>query len=189
LSLPFSLSTLCKLRCTSCKKRANHRITNPTLLIAIAFLAGGFAAINKFAPEPVQFGDRTITQKHLYIGLFVIGKLSPTGDIVPGTDDQVFLYYGSHRLCRPSSGWSDLLLFSSSVMPVSWNQESSQSTQESRVSNHAERKSCNNTSCLYSCITSYNRSCPSPWAPRQGPPVQVPHPQHPLGYIPPDPFS
>jgi hypothetical protein len=87
LSLPFSLSTLCKLRCTSCKKRANHRITNPTLLIAIAFLAGGFAAINKFAPEPVQFGDRTITQKHLYIGLFVIGKLSPTGDIVPGTDD------------------------------------------------------------------------------------------------------
>jgi hypothetical protein len=27
------------------------------------------------APEPVQFGDRTITQKHLYIGLFVIGEL------------------------------------------------------------------------------------------------------------------
>jgi hypothetical protein len=26
------------------------------------------------APEPVQFGNQTITQKHLYITLFVIGK-------------------------------------------------------------------------------------------------------------------
>jgi len=67
---------LCKLG-GSVRERGklNDRITNPTLLIAIAFLAGGFAAINKFAPEPVQFGDRTITQKHLYIGLFVIGEL------------------------------------------------------------------------------------------------------------------
>ncbi|WWC72195.1 uncharacterized protein I206_106155 [Kwoniella pini CBS 10737] len=48
-------------------------ITNPLLLIAIAFLAGGFAAINKFAPEPLQVGSQTITQKHLYTGLFVIG--------------------------------------------------------------------------------------------------------------------
>ncbi|WWC91898.1 uncharacterized protein L201_006847 [Kwoniella dendrophila CBS 6074] len=48
-------------------------LTNPLLLIAIAFLAGGFAAINKFAPEPVQVGSQTITQKHLYTGLFVIG--------------------------------------------------------------------------------------------------------------------
>ncbi|WVW86355.1 hypothetical protein I302_108399 [Kwoniella bestiolae CBS 10118] len=48
-------------------------LTNPLLLIALAFLAGGFAAINKFAPEPVQVGSQTITQKHLYIGLFVIG--------------------------------------------------------------------------------------------------------------------
>ncbi|CAL1707353.1 unnamed protein product [Somion occarium] len=48
-------------------------LTNPLLLIAMGFLVGGFAAINRFAPDPVQFGDRTITQKHLYIALFVIG--------------------------------------------------------------------------------------------------------------------
>ncbi|WRT70043.1 uncharacterized protein IL334_007037 [Kwoniella shivajii] len=48
-------------------------LTNPLLLIALAFLAGGFAAINKFAPDPVQMGSQTITQKHLYTGLFVIG--------------------------------------------------------------------------------------------------------------------
>lgn len=48
-------------------------LTNPLLLIALGFLVGGFAAINKWAPDPVQFGDHTVTQKHLYIGLFVIG--------------------------------------------------------------------------------------------------------------------
>ncbi|WVO19533.1 uncharacterized protein IAS62_000820 [Cryptococcus decagattii] len=48
-------------------------ITNPLLLIALAFLAGGFAAINKFAPEPMQVGDHIITQKSLYTALFVIG--------------------------------------------------------------------------------------------------------------------
>lgn len=50
-----------------------HSITNPLLLIALAFLAGGFAAINKFAPEPMQVGDHIITQKSLYTALFVIG--------------------------------------------------------------------------------------------------------------------
>lgn len=48
-------------------------LTNPLLLIALAFLVGGFAAINRFIPEPVQMGDQLITQKHLYTALFVIG--------------------------------------------------------------------------------------------------------------------
>jgi len=48
-------------------------LSNPVLLIALGFLVGGFAAINKLAPEPMQFGDTVITQKSLYTGLFVIG--------------------------------------------------------------------------------------------------------------------
>jgi len=48
-------------------------LTNPLLLIAMGFLVGGFAAINKFAPEPMQVGDHIVTQKSLYTGLFVIG--------------------------------------------------------------------------------------------------------------------
>ncbi|KAL1755629.1 PRA1 family protein-domain-containing protein [Schizophyllum commune] len=52
---------------------ATQVITNPLLLISVGFLVGGFMAINKWAPEPMQVGDHTITQKHLYTGLFVIG--------------------------------------------------------------------------------------------------------------------
>lgn len=70
---------------------SNARITSPLLLIAIVFLVGGFAAINRFgasrrntppeciltthltAPEPMQVGDHVITQKSLYTALFVIG--------------------------------------------------------------------------------------------------------------------
>jgi len=48
-------------------------LTNYLLLISLAFLVGGFAVINKFAPDATQFGDHTVTQKHLYITLFVIG--------------------------------------------------------------------------------------------------------------------
>jgi hypothetical protein len=48
-------------------------LTNPLLLIAIGFLVGGFAAINRFIPEPVAFGDTIVTQKSLYTALFVIG--------------------------------------------------------------------------------------------------------------------
>ncbi|KAG6831685.1 hypothetical protein H0H92_008328 [Tricholoma furcatifolium] len=48
-------------------------LTNPLLLFSLAFLVFGFAAINKFAPEATQFGEHTVTQKHLYTGLFVIG--------------------------------------------------------------------------------------------------------------------
>jgi len=47
-------------------------ITNPLLLIALSFLIGGFAAINKFAPDPTS-SDSPVTQKNLYVGLFVIG--------------------------------------------------------------------------------------------------------------------
>jgi len=48
-------------------------ISKPQLLFAIGFIVFGFAAINKFAPEVTQIGEHTITQKHLYTGLFVIG--------------------------------------------------------------------------------------------------------------------
>jgi len=48
-------------------------LTNYILLISLAFLVFGFAAINRFAPEATQFGEHTITQKHLYTALFVIG--------------------------------------------------------------------------------------------------------------------
>ncbi|KAG7098757.1 hypothetical protein E1B28_000666 [Marasmius oreades] len=48
-------------------------ISNYLLLFALIFLIGGFIAINKFAPEPVQMGEHTITQKHLYGVLFVVG--------------------------------------------------------------------------------------------------------------------
>ncbi|TDL25901.1 ER to Golgi transport-related protein [Rickenella mellea] len=48
-------------------------ITNPILLISLGFLIGGFIAINRFAPDPIQMGDHVVTQKSLYIGLFVIG--------------------------------------------------------------------------------------------------------------------
>jgi len=48
-------------------------ITSPLLLLSLGFLVGGFAAINRFAPEPVQVGDHVVTQKSLYTGLFIIG--------------------------------------------------------------------------------------------------------------------
>jgi len=48
-------------------------ITNPLLLLSLIFLVGGFAAINKFAPDPIQVGEHVVTQKSLYTGLFVIG--------------------------------------------------------------------------------------------------------------------
>ncbi|EPQ29333.1 uncharacterized protein PFL1_03088 [Pseudozyma flocculosa PF-1] len=48
-------------------------LTSPILLVAIFFLVGGFWAINRFAPEPMQVGEHVVTQKSLYTGLFVIG--------------------------------------------------------------------------------------------------------------------
>ncbi|KAH8814749.1 ER to Golgi transport-related protein [Flagelloscypha sp. PMI_526] len=48
-------------------------VTNPILIISVVFLVGGFAAINRFAPEAIEAGGRTITQKHLYFALFSVG--------------------------------------------------------------------------------------------------------------------
>ncbi|KAL7410541.1 prenylated rab acceptor PRA1 [Mrakia frigida] len=48
-------------------------LTNPLLLLSLGLLLGGFTAINKFAPEPMQVGEHVVTQKSLYTGLFVLG--------------------------------------------------------------------------------------------------------------------
>ncbi|OXG99524.1 hypothetical protein C345_00378 [Cryptococcus neoformans A2-102-5] len=48
-------------------------ITNPLLLISLAFLVGGFLAINRFVPEPIEFNGKAITPQNLYVCLFVIG--------------------------------------------------------------------------------------------------------------------
>ncbi len=50
-----------------------RRITSPLLIVAVGFLVGGFAAINKFAPEPMQVGEHVVTQKTLYTVLFCVG--------------------------------------------------------------------------------------------------------------------
>lgn len=42
------------------------------LLIALFILVGGFAAINRFAPEPMQVGNHLVTQKSLYAILVVV---------------------------------------------------------------------------------------------------------------------
>lgn len=42
------------------------------LLIALVILVGGFTAINRFAPEPMQVGNHVVTQKSLYAILFVV---------------------------------------------------------------------------------------------------------------------
>lgn len=39
----------------------------------MAFLIGGFLAISKFVPEPIEIAGKTITPQNCYIGLFVIG--------------------------------------------------------------------------------------------------------------------
>ncbi|KAI0812510.1 prenylated rab acceptor PRA1 [Irpex lacteus] len=46
-------------------------LTNPLLLIAIGFLVGGFAAVNRFGADPLQVGEHVVTQKSLYTVLFV----------------------------------------------------------------------------------------------------------------------
>ena len=45
----------------------------------MAFLIGGFLAIGRFVPEPIELAGKTITPQNLYIGLFVIG----TSDLLP----------------------------------------------------------------------------------------------------------
>ncbi|WFD47143.1 Prenylated Rab acceptor 1 [Malassezia furfur] len=48
-------------------------IMAPLLIVAVGILVGGFAAINRFAPEPMQVGNHVVTQKGLYTALFVVG--------------------------------------------------------------------------------------------------------------------
>jgi len=48
-------------------------LNNLWLLGALLFLVGGFSLINKYGADPLQFGERTLTQSSLYTGLFVIG--------------------------------------------------------------------------------------------------------------------
>ncbi|WFD36557.1 RNA-directed DNA polymerase [Malassezia cuniculi] len=48
-------------------------VTAPLLLVAMGVLFGGFVAINRFAPEPMQVGEHVITQKGLYAALLVVG--------------------------------------------------------------------------------------------------------------------
>ena len=52
-------------------------ISNVLLLFSMAFLIGGFLAIGRFVPEPIEFAGKTITPQNLYIGLFVIGTSIP----------------------------------------------------------------------------------------------------------------
>ncbi|MBW0482713.1 hypothetical protein O181_022428 [Austropuccinia psidii MF-1] len=49
-------------------------LTNPLLLISIGFLVGGFYCIQRFGPDPSAAAEgQIISQKSLYITLFVIG--------------------------------------------------------------------------------------------------------------------
>lgn len=47
-------------------------LSAPLLLIALFILVGGFTAINRFAPEPMQVGNHVVTQKSLYTILIVV---------------------------------------------------------------------------------------------------------------------
>ncbi|CCU99741.1 unnamed protein product [Malassezia sympodialis ATCC 42132] len=47
--------------------------TDLLLLVAVVVLVGGFAAINRFAPEPMQVGNHVVTQKSLYAILLAVG--------------------------------------------------------------------------------------------------------------------
>jgi hypothetical protein len=49
-------------------------ISNVLLLFSMAFLVGGFLAIGRFVPEPIEIAGKTITPQNLYIGLFVVGE-------------------------------------------------------------------------------------------------------------------
>lgn len=61
-------STVCT--CASVLRFAS--LSDPLLLIALFILVGGFAAINRFAPEPMQVGNHLVTQKSLYAILVVV---------------------------------------------------------------------------------------------------------------------
>jgi hypothetical protein len=48
-------------------------LTNPLLLIASAFLGGGFYAISRYITEDVAFGSTVVTQRGLYTTLLILG--------------------------------------------------------------------------------------------------------------------
>ncbi|ORX41035.1 prenylated rab acceptor PRA1 [Kockovaella imperatae] len=48
-------------------------LTNMLLVVALGFLIGGFLAIGRYVPEPLEFSGKVVTPQQLYIGLFVIG--------------------------------------------------------------------------------------------------------------------
>ncbi|KDQ57827.1 hypothetical protein JAAARDRAFT_35520 [Jaapia argillacea MUCL 33604] len=81
-------------------------LSNPLLLISLGFLVGGFTAINKWAPEPMQVGEHVVTQKSLYTGLFVIGLpllwwSSPLGTFFWLVGASGFLILGHASLMEP----------------------------------------------------------------------------------------
>lgn len=47
-------------------------LTSPWLVLSLGILVGGFWAINKFAPEPLQVGNHVVTQRSLYMVLLVV---------------------------------------------------------------------------------------------------------------------
>lgn len=111
--------------------RSQNRITNPLLLIALGLLVGGFMAIQKFAPEPMQVGEHVVTQKSLYTAFvysprlcgslilprsLALAKLRCLIPFCTGTDfsSSAFLSFGSRHPCRRSSGSSDRPCSSSS---------------------------------------------------------------------------
>ncbi|OJT10466.1 PRA1-like protein [Trametes pubescens] len=68
---PSLLSNIQETRLSNIRGPAD--VTNTLLIFAVLFLVGGFAAINRFAPDPITVGEHVITQKSLYSGLFIIG--------------------------------------------------------------------------------------------------------------------
>ncbi|KAG8744479.1 hypothetical protein FRC10_010044 [Ceratobasidium sp. 414] len=82
------------------------QLTNYWLLISLGFLIGGFTAINKWAPEPLQVGDQVVTQKTLYMVLFVIGLpllwwSSPIGTFFWLVGSSAILILGHAALMEP----------------------------------------------------------------------------------------
>jgi len=81
-------------------------LNNPILLIAIGFLVGGFAAINRFVSEPLQFGDQVVTQQRLYTVLFCIGLpllwwASPVATVFWLLGSSGFLILGHAMIMEP----------------------------------------------------------------------------------------
>ncbi|KZV81607.1 prenylated rab acceptor PRA1, partial [Exidia glandulosa HHB12029] len=90
-------------------------ITNRYLIFALVFLVGGFIAINKWAPEPMQVGEHVVTQKSLYTVLFVVGIplvwwAEPFGTLFWVIGSSLILILGHAALVEPGveSEYSEL---------------------------------------------------------------------------------